>query len=121
VLVSTPLTKETDGLVGASQIGAMKRTGVLINVGRGQVIDEAALVKALQSRAIRGAALDVVQREPLPAPHPLYTLPNVVLSPHTADHVEGFLIPAVECFVENFERYRKGEPLENVVDKHAGY
>ncbi len=121
VLVSTPLTKETDGLVGASQIGAMKRSGVLINVGRGQVIDETALIKALQSGAIRGAALDVVQREPLPAPHPLYTLPNVVLSPHTADHVEGFLIPAVECFVENFERYRKGEPLENVVDKHAGY
>ena len=71
VLVSTPLTKETDGLVGASQIAAMKRSGVLINVGRGQVIDEAALVKALQSGAIRGAALDVVQHEPLPAPHPL--------------------------------------------------
>jgi phosphoglycerate dehydrogenase-like enzyme len=121
VLVSTPLTKETDGLVGASQIASMKRSGVLINVGRGQVIDEAALVKALETGAIRGAALDVVQREPLPAPHPLYTLPNVVLSPHTADHVEGFLIPSVEYFVDNFERYRKGEPLGNVVDKHAGY
>jgi phosphoglycerate dehydrogenase-like enzyme len=121
VLVATPFTKETDGLVGAGQIAAMKRSSVLINVGRGQVIDEGALVKALESGAIRGAALDVVQQEPLPAGHPLYTLPNVVLSPHTADHVEGFLIPAVECFVENFERYRKGEPLENVVDKHAGY
>ena len=107
--------------MGASQIGAMKRSGVLINVGRGQVIDEEALVKALQSGAIRGAALDVVQQEPLPASHPLYALPNVLLSPHTADHVEGFLIPAVECFVENFERFRKGEPLENVVDKHSGY
>jgi phosphoglycerate dehydrogenase-like enzyme len=121
VLLSTPLTKETEGMVGASQIAAMKRSGVLINVGRGAVVDEAALIRALETGSIRGAALDVVQQEPLPAPHPLYSLPNVVLSPHTADHVEGFLLPAVECFVENFDRFRKGEPLENVVDKHAGY
>lgn len=121
VLVSTPFTKETEGLVGAAQIAAMKPSAVLINVGRGQVIDEAALIDALESGAIRGAALDVVQQEPLPAPHRFYSLPNVVLSPHTADHVEGFLIPATECFVENFERFRKGEPLQNVVDKRAGY
>jgi phosphoglycerate dehydrogenase-like enzyme len=121
VLVSTPLTSETRGLVGAQQIAAMKPSCVLINVGRGPVIDEDALVRALESNAIRGAALDVTVQEPLPFPHPLYTLPNVFLSPHTADHVEGFLNPAVECFVENFERFRKGEPLQNVVDKHAGY
>jgi phosphoglycerate dehydrogenase-like enzyme len=121
LLVATPLTKDTHELVGPEQIGAMKPTAVLINVGRGQVIHEASLVQALESGTIRGAALDVVQQEPLPAPHPFYTLPNVVLSPHTADHVEGFLIPATESFVENFERFRKGEPLENVVDKHAGY
>lgn len=121
LLLATPLTKETNELVGPEQIAAMKPNAVLINVGRGQVIHEASLVGALESGAIRGAALDVVQEEPLPAPHRLYTLPNVVLSPHTADHVEGFLLPATESFVENFERFRKGEPLENVVDKHAGY
>ncbi len=121
LLLATPLTKDTNGLVGPEQVAAMKPNAVLINVGRGQVIHEASLVKALESGAIRGAALDVVQQEPLPAPHRFYTLPNVVLSPHTADHVEGFLLPATESFVENFERFRKGEPLENVVDKHAGY
>jgi len=121
LLLATPLTKETNEMVGPEQIAAMKPNAVLINVGRGQVIHEASLVGALESGAIRGAALDVVQEEPLPAPHRLYTLPNVVLSPHTADHVEGFLLPATESFVENFERFRKGEPLENVVDKHAGY
>lgn len=121
VLLATPLTRETDGLMGAAQIAVMKTSAVLINVGRGQVVDEAALIRALETGAIRGAALDVVRQEPLPAPHPLYSLPNVLLSPHTADHVEGFLIPAVECFVENFARYKKGEPLQNVVDKHAGY
>jgi phosphoglycerate dehydrogenase-like enzyme len=121
VLAATPLTPETRGMIGASEIAAMKPTGVFINVGRGQTVDEAALVRALETGAIRGAALDVVQREPLPYPHPLYTLPNVLLSPHTADHTEGFLGPAVQCFIENVERFRKGEPLENVVDKHAGY
>ncbi len=121
LLLATPHTKETNELIGPEQIAAMKPTAVLINVGRGQVIHEASLVGALESGAIRGAALDVVQEEPLPAPHRLYTLPNVVLSPHTADHVEGFLLPATESFVENFERFRKGQPLENVVDKHAGY
>jgi phosphoglycerate dehydrogenase-like enzyme len=121
LLLATPHTKDTHELVGPEQIAAMKPNAVLINVGRGQVVHEASLIEALESGTIRGAALDVVQQEPLPAPHRFYTLPNVVLSPHTADHVEGFLIPATESFVENFERFRKGEPLKNVVDKHAGY
>jgi phosphoglycerate dehydrogenase-like enzyme len=121
VLAATPLTPETRGMIGAPQIAAMKRTGVFINVGRGQTVDEPALVRALETGAIRGAALDVVQQEPLPYPHRLYTLPNVLLSPHTADHTEGFLAPAVDCFLKNLERFRKGEPLQNVVDKHAGY
>jgi phosphoglycerate dehydrogenase-like enzyme len=99
----------------------MKPSSVLINVGRGPVIDESALVRALQSGALRGAALDVFTVEPLPAGHPFWTMSNVLLSPHTADHVEGFLIPAFECFTENLKRFLSGLPLSNIVDKHAGY
>jgi phosphoglycerate dehydrogenase-like enzyme len=121
ILLATPLTPETRKMFGASQIAAMKPNAVLINVGRGQVVDEAGLIHALETGAIRGAALDVVEQEPLPSPHPLYSLPNVVLSPHCADNVEGFMGPAVERLVENLERFIKGEPLHNVVDKQAGY
>jgi phosphoglycerate dehydrogenase-like enzyme len=99
----------------------MKRTAVIMNVGRGQVIDEHALIQALESNRIRGAALDVFAVEPLPAGHPFWRLSNVLLSPHTADRVEGFLDPAFNCFFENLNRFRKGEALVNVVDKHAGY
>ncbi len=121
LLLATPLTNETRGMIGAKQIAAMKPTGVLINVGRGAVVDEAALVQALEGGQIRGAALDVFAVEPLPAGHPFYKLENVLLSPHTADHVQDFIDLAVECFLENLRRFRAGEPLLNVVDKHAGY
>ena len=121
VLVTTPLTRETRGLIGASEIGAMKPEAVILNIGRGPVIDEPALVRALQSGAIRGAALDVFDTEPLPAGHPFWGMRNVLLSPHTADRVEGFLVPACECFLENLSRFLSGSPLLNVVDKSAGY
>ncbi len=121
LLLATPLTNETRGMIGAKHIAAMKPTGVLINVGRGAVVDEAALVQALEGGQIRGAALDVFAVEPLPAGHPFYKLENVLLSPHTADHVQDFIDLAVECFLENLRRFRAGEPLLNVVDKHAGY
>jgi len=121
VLLATPLTSETRGMIGAEQIAAMKPTGVLINVGRGAVVDEQALVVALESGKIRGAALDVFAVEPLPAGHPFYRMENVLLSPHTADHVQDFVHLAVECFLENLRRFQAGEPLLNQVDKHAGY
>lgn len=121
VLLATPLTNETRGMIGAAQIAAMKPTGVLINVGRGAVVDESALMEALEGGKIRGAALDVFAVEPLPAGHAFYRLENVLLSPHTADHVQDFIHLAVECFLENLRRFRAGEPLWNVVDKHAGY
>ena len=121
VLVVTPLTAETRGLVGEAEIAVMKPTAVIMNVGRGSVIDEAALIRALESRRIRGAALDVFSSEPLPPGHPFWQMPNVLLSPHTADRVEGFLDPAFDCFFENLDRFRKGNALLNVVDKHAGY
>jgi phosphoglycerate dehydrogenase-like enzyme len=121
VLAATPLTSETRGLIGAEELAAMKSTGVLINVGRGPVIDESALIHVLQSGAIRGAALDVFTTEPLPAEHPFWKMSNVLLSPHTADRVEGFLGPALECFLENLARFIQDSPLMNVVDKNAGY
>jgi len=121
LLLATPITPETRGMIGAAEIAAMKPSAVLINVGRGPVVDEAALIQALESGKIRGAALDVFTVEPLPAGHPFYRMPNVLVSPHTADRVEGFLEPPFEAFLENLDRFLKGEPLENLVDKHAGY
>jgi phosphoglycerate dehydrogenase-like enzyme len=121
VVVAAPLTAETRGLIGEAEFAAMKPTGVIINVGRGPVIDEAAMIRALQQRRIKGAALDVFDCEPLPQGHPLYRLDNVLLSPHCADHTATWLDDAMDFFVANFERYRKGEPLLNVVDKKLGY
>jgi len=121
VLLAAPLTEETRGMIGASQIAAMKPTAVLINVGRGAVVDEPALVQALEAGNIRGAALDVFAVEPLPPAHPFYKMENVLLSPHTADHVRDFIHLAVECFVENLRRFLADEPLLNLVDKRAGY
>ena len=121
VLLAAPLTPETRGMIGAPQIAAMKPTAVLINVGRGAVVDEPALVAALEAGKIRGAALDVFAVEPLPAGHPFFRLENVLLSPHTADHVRDFVHLAVECFLENLRRFQANQPLMNLVDKHAGY
>jgi phosphoglycerate dehydrogenase-like enzyme len=121
VMVAAPLTPETRGLIGAAQIAAMKSNAVIINVGRGAIIDEAALIDALENQRIRGAALDVFTVEPLPVGHAFYRLQNVLLSPHTADHVQDFVHLAVECFLDNMGLFQRQQPLQNVVDKHAGY
>lgn len=121
VIVAAPLTPETRGLIGAAEIAAMKPGAVVINVGRGPVIDEGALVRALTEKRIGGAALDVFDTEPLPQGHPFYRLDNVLLSPHCADHTADWLDAAMRFFLDNFERYRKREPLLNVVDKQLGY
>jgi phosphoglycerate dehydrogenase-like enzyme len=121
VVVAAPLTPRTQGLVGREAIAAMKRTAVLVNVGRGPVVDEAALVEALEQGRIRGAALDVFETEPLPPGHPVWRLPNVLLSPHCADNVPGWVDEAVRVFLRQLELFRRGEPLRDVVDKAAGY
>ena len=121
VVVAAPITPETRGLVSREAIAAMKPTGVLVNVGRGPVVDESSLVEALTSRRIRGAALDVFDKEPLPDGHPFYRLDNVLLSPHSADQVAGWREGAVDAFVEQVGRHLRGEPLRNVVDKAHGY
>lgn len=121
VVLATPLTAQTRGMFGASQVAAMKPTAVLVNVGRGAVVDEEALIVALESKAIRGAALDVFAVEPLPAGHRFFALGNVLLSPHCADQVRDFLDLGYEAFFENLGRFRAGRPLAFVVDKLAGY
>jgi phosphoglycerate dehydrogenase-like enzyme len=121
VLAAAPLTPETQGMVGYGEFHFMKPTCVFINVGRGAVVVESALISALNQRVIRGAALDVFEAEPLPTDHAFYRMENVLLSPHCADHTTGWMELAVKQFVENFERFRSGQPLEYIVDKQAGY
>lgn len=121
VVAAAPLTSETRGMIGEAEFAAMKSTAVVINVSRGPVISEKALVSALSSGRIKGAALDVFDHEPLPEGHPFYKLENVLLSPHCADHTPDWLEQAMQFFLAQFERFRKGEPLMNVVDKKLGY
>jgi phosphoglycerate dehydrogenase-like enzyme len=99
----------------------MKCEAVVINVGRGPVIDEPAMLKALSTGRIKGAALDVYDQEPLPDGHPFYTLENVLLSPHCADHTPDWLDNAMQFFITQFFRFRKDESLLNVVNKTLGY
>lgn len=121
VVVAAPLTPETKSMIGVDAFAAMKASAVVINVGRGPVIDEAAMVAALEAGTIAGAVLDVFDQEPLPAGHPLYRLKNVLLSPHCADHTPDWLERAMQFFVDQYGRFVKGEPLRNVVDKVRGY
>jgi len=121
VVVTMPLTPESRGLIGEPEFEVMKPNAVLINIGRGPVVVEAALIRALEQKRIRGAALDVFGVEPLPPGHPFYGLDNVLLSPHSADHTANWKERTLRVFLENFERFRRGEPLANVVNKKLGY
>lgn len=121
VVVAAPLTPETRRMIGEAEFAAMKPEAVLINVGRGPVVDTDALVRALDRKRIKGAGLDVVDPEPLPAGHPLYGMENVLISPHSADQVAGWKEDAMRFFLEQYARFENGEPLLNVVDKRLGY
>jgi len=121
IVVAAPLNAETNGLIGEAEFAAMHASAVIINVGRGPVIDERAMIKALSEQKIKGAALDVFDEEPLPKGHPFYKLENVLLSPHCADHTPDWLDNAMRFFIAQFKRFRRGEPLLNVVDKKLGY
>jgi phosphoglycerate dehydrogenase-like enzyme len=121
VVVAAPLTPETRGMVAGREMAAMKPGAVLINIGRGPVVEEAALIHALGEGRIKGAALDVFETEPLPAGHPFYGMENMLLSPHCADHTADWETNAMQFFIEQFGRFRKGEPLRNVVEKRRGY
>jgi phosphoglycerate dehydrogenase-like enzyme len=121
IVCAAPLTPETRGMIGAAEFAAMKPNAVVVNIGRGPVIDEAAMLRALTEKRIKGAALDVFDTEPLPAGHAFYHLDNVLLSPHCADHTHDWTQQAMRFFLAQFERYQQGRPLENVVNKERGY
>lgn len=121
VVVAAPLTPETHHMISDAQFAAMKPSAIVINVGRGPVIDQAALVRALSSKRIRGAGLDVFEQEPIPAGDPIWQLDNVLISPHCADNTKDWLNDAMRFFLTQYSRFEKGEPLENIVQKHLGY
>jgi phosphoglycerate dehydrogenase-like enzyme len=121
VLDALPLTAGTDGIFDAAAFDAMATKAFFYNVGRGGTVDEPALVDALRREDFAGAALDVFVEEPLPTGSPLWTMPNVVVSPHVCGDIEGWEAEVVDLFVDNLRRFIAGEPLRNVVDKGAGF
>jgi D-2-hydroxyacid dehydrogenase (NADP+) len=121
VVLTLPLTKETHRIIGEAELRSMKPAAHLINIARGNLIDEAALVRALQEGRIAGAGLDVFSQEPLPADSPLWEFPNVIISPHIAGGMEDYVERATNVFVENLSRYLSGKRLINVVNKERGY
>jgi phosphoglycerate dehydrogenase-like enzyme len=117
VVNCTPETPRTRKLIAARQLGLMKQSARLINIGRGAVVDLAALTDALRTGAIAGAGLDVFEIEPLPASHPLWGMRNAILTPHMASVTDIYPGRRVALFLDNLGRYLRGEPLHNVVDK----
>jgi phosphoglycerate dehydrogenase-like enzyme len=121
VVIAAPLTPETRGLIGEAQLRAMKPSACLINVARGAIVDEPALIRALKEGWIAGAGLDVFVREPLPPESELWDLENLILTPHISGGTEIYSLRATEIFCANLRRYLAGQPLENVVDPNRGY
>jgi D-2-hydroxyacid dehydrogenase (NADP+) len=121
VVLAVPLTSETYRFIGERQLRSMKSTAYLINVARGDVIDEDALIRALEEHWIAGAGLDVFAIEPLPPESRFWELPNVILSPHVSGIMEGLIERATSVFCENLRRYLTGRRLLNIVHKERGY
>tara|TARA_Y100001934_G_C12301043_1_gene749927 strand:- start:370 stop:1341 length:972 start_codon:yes stop_codon:yes gene_type:complete len=121
VVITAPLTPDTEGLFDAAQFRRMKPGAILVNVGRGAIVSTDALFQALQTGRLGGAALDVFEQEPLPADHPLWNQPNVMLSAHMAGDFVGWRAALGQQFVDNFHRWRRGQPLINPVNKEYGY
>ena len=121
VVITAPLTEETRGMIGERELRALKPTAYIVNIGRGGIIAEGALVKALQEGWIAGAGLDVFEEEPLPEDSPLWGLENVIVTAHYAGITPRYDERAMAIFLDNLRRYKAGEPLRNVVDKKLGY
>ncbi len=121
VNVGLPLTEETRGMFGAREFALMKPSSIFVNVTRGECYDADALAEAVRTGSIGGAGLDVAPQEPLPAEHPLWSTPNVVMTPHTAGASQLRLGRNLDRFCRNIEHYRAGEPLEGAIDKQLGY
>ena len=121
IVLAAPLTEDTHGLIGEVAIGQLKPGAWVINIARGELIDELALARAIRDGRLGGAVLDTFREEPLPPTSPLYDLPNVILTPHTSWSSTRVLDRSVDLFCENLRRYADGRPLVNVVDPSAGY
>jgi phosphoglycerate dehydrogenase-like enzyme len=121
LVLACPLTEETHHLIGAPELAAVRSSAILVNVARGAVIDEPALVRALSEGRLAGVALDVFEEEPLPAESPLWGMPNVLVSPHSASTIPGENARIVDIFLDNLGRYLEGAPLRNEFDRERGY
>ena len=121
VAVTLPGTPHTRGFIGAREIAAMKPAAYIVNIGRGEVIDQDALIEALKAKRIGGAGLDVFAREPLEAESPLWELDNAILTPHISGANRGYVDKACELFAENLRRFSSGQPLLNLLDPELGY
>jgi phosphoglycerate dehydrogenase-like enzyme len=121
VVLAVPHTPETKQIIGRAEIDRMPRGALLVNIARGKLIDDGAVVEALKDGRLGGAALDVFTREPLEPTSPYWDLPNVIITPHTSGAMQDYWTPLVALFSDNLRRFEKGEALLNVVDKIAGY
>ncbi len=121
VVLSVPLTSQTEKMINTRSFAQMKSSAYLINISRGKVVDEKALIRALSTNAIAGAALDVFEHEPLPKNSPLYQLPNVLISPHVSGNFPDYVEWASRDFGENLNRFLTGKRLRNIIDKESGY
>lgn len=121
VIIAAPLTGGTTHVIGESELRAMKRTAWLVNIARGGLVDQTMLVRALREGWIGGAYLDVTDPEPLPSESPLWTIPNVIISPHSSALSARLYERVAELFFDNLDRFLSGRPLRNVVDLGAGY
>ncbi|WP_152588097.1 D-2-hydroxyacid dehydrogenase [Nostoc sphaeroides] len=121
VVIATPLTPETRGLIDETALRSMRQSAYLINIARGAIVDEAALITALREGWIAGAGLDTVATEPLPPESPLWSLPNAFITPHCSALSPRLRERIAQLFIDNLKRYQTGQPLRNVVDKQAGY
>lgn len=121
LVIAIPLTAETRGLIGPKQLAVMKPTAILINIARGDVLDEGALITALEQGRIAGAGLDVFETEPLPPHSPLWQMENCLITPHTAAQSPQYMSRATDLFCRNLDAYIKGEPLPTLVDPKRGY
>jgi phosphoglycerate dehydrogenase-like enzyme len=121
VVLAVPLTPETEGLIGEPELRAMRRNAYLINIARGKVVDEDALIRALREQWIAGAGLDVTAEEPLPSDSPLYAMQNVILTPHISGESVYYEQRLAAIFADNLQRYRSDQPLRNQYDPTRGY
>lgn len=121
VVIAVPLTEESRHMIGEVELAAMKPNAVIVNIARGAVIDQPALIRALKAGRIGGAALDVTDPEPLPSDSELWRLDNVMITPHISGGTPKYMDRAIELFCDNLRRYLAGEPLRNLVDSARGY